>query len=184
MHPSRITTVTAIILKRKNVGEADKILTVFSKNAGKLRVIAKGIRKITSRRGPHLDIFNEVRMTIHKGGAWDTLSEVAPVVARRATLDGWKQMRAAYVIVEVVDKLLPEAQPNQQVYEYMQQAFNDLERAQDADVTPLLITFLSRCLVVLGYAPEDKQYSDFSEIMTYIEQISERKIRSMRFFEA
>lgn len=182
MNPSRITTLHAFILKRKNVGEADKVLTLFSKTNGKQRVIAKGIRKITSRRGPHLDIFNEVKITIHKGKTWDTVSEVESISSRRNEYTTWLRMRGAYIIVEVIDKLLPDNEPQLSIYDRMGKAFESLGQAEDKDVSSLLLSFLNDILVLLGYLNDEKRYSDFSGVISYIEQVSERKIRSMNFF--
>lgn len=182
MNPSRITTVHAFILKRKNVGEADKVLTIFSKTTGKQRVIAKGIRKITSRRGPHLDVFNEVSMTIHKGKTWDTVSEVESLGTRRNEYTTWMRMRAAYIIVEVIDKLLPDNEPQQTVYDFIGSALTAIGTADDAHVASVLLSFLNDMLIILGYLHEGKRYSDFSAIISYIEEISERKIRSLKFF--
>jgi len=182
MNPSRIMTVHAFILKRKNVGESDKVLTIFTKTHGKLRVIAKGIRKITSRRGPHLDIFNEVKITIHKGKAWDTVSEVDSVSNRRNEYTTWMRMRGAYIVVEVIDKLLPDNEPQPTIYDRMGQAFSELGGAKDSDVTTILLSFLNDILVTLGYVQREKPSSDFADMIGYIEQISERKIRSMKLF--
>ncbi|MFH0749731.1 MAG: DNA repair protein RecO [Candidatus Gottesmanbacteria bacterium] len=182
MNPSRITTVRAFILKRKNVGESDKVLTLFTKTNGKQRVIAKGIRKITSRRGPHLDIFNEVKITIHKGKTWDTVSEVDTISSRRNVYTTWMRMRAAYIIVEVIDKLLPDYEPQPTLYDRIGKVLDTLETAKDIEVPTLLLSFLNDALIILGYLHEEKRYNDFSEMISYIEQISERKIRSLKFF--
>ena len=182
MNASRIVTQQAFILKRKNVGESDKVLTLFSKMNGKQRVIAKGIRKITSRRGPHLDIFNEVKITIHKGKTWDMVSEVDTIASRRNAYTTWMRMRAAYIIVEVIDKLLPDNEPQSSLYDQIGRALHDLETANDEEASVILVSFLNDALIALGYLHEDKRYSDFSEIISYIEQISERKIRANKFF--
>ncbi|PIZ97846.1 MAG: DNA repair protein RecO, partial [Candidatus Levybacteria bacterium CG_4_10_14_0_2_um_filter_35_8] len=47
-----------IVIKRRNLGEADKILTIFTKRYGKIQVKAPGIRKINSRRSPHVELLN------------------------------------------------------------------------------------------------------------------------------
>ncbi|MBI2622470.1 DNA repair protein RecO, partial [Candidatus Microgenomates bacterium] len=64
-----------IILKRTNFGEADRFLTVFSKRHGKIKILAKGVRRITSRRGPNIELFNLATLYIHKGRHLDILTE-------------------------------------------------------------------------------------------------------------
>lgn len=182
MNPSRITTVSAFILKRRNVGESDKVLTVFTKTNGKIRVIAKGVRKITSRRGPYLDIFNEIKITIHQGKTWDTVSEVDMLVSRRNMYTTWMRMRAAYMVVEVVDKLVPDNEPQHALYERLGSVLTAIGVARDEELTAILISFFNDILGMLGYRAPEKRYSDFSELIGYIERVSERKIRSMKFF--
>jgi len=182
MNPSRITTVSAFVLKRRNVGESDKVLTIFTKTNGKTRVIAKGVRKITSRRGPYLDIFNEIKITIHQGKTWDTVSEVDMLVSRRNMYTTWMRMRAAYMVVEVVDKLLPDDEPQHTLYDRLGSVLTAIGTARDEELTAILISFFNDMVTILGYMAPDKHYSNFSELIGYIERVSERKIRSMKFF--
>jgi len=51
-----------IIIKRKNFGEADRILTIFTKNKGKISIVAKGVRKINSRRAPHIELLQKQKL--------------------------------------------------------------------------------------------------------------------------
>jgi len=182
MNPSRITTVTAFILKRKNVGDSDKVLTLFTKTTGKVRVVAKGVRKITSRRGPYLDIFNEIKITLHQGKSWDTVSEVDMLISRRNSYTTWMRMRAAYVIVETIDKLLPDNEPQRLIYDRLGSVLTAIGSATDGEILPILVSFFNDVLIELGYVAQDKKYSDFGDLIGYIERISERKIRSMKFF--
>jgi len=182
MHHLRITTVNAFILKRKNVGDSDKVLTLFTKTNGKVRVVAKGVRKITSRRGPYLDIFNEIKITLHQGKSWDTVSEVDMLVSRRNAYTTWMRMRAAYVIVEAIDKLIPDNEPQRMIYDRLGIVLTAIGTAADSEITPILVSFFNDILEELGYIAPDKKYSEFSELIGYIERISERKIRSMKFF--
>ena len=178
----RISTVTAFILKRKNVGDSDKVLTLFTKTTGKVRVVAKGVRKITSRRGPYLDIFNEIKITLHQGKSWDTVSEVDMLVSRRNSYTTWMRMRAAYVIVEAIDKLLPDNEPQRLIYDRLGTVLTAIGSANDEEILAILVSFFNDALIELGYVAPDKKYSEFGELIGYIERISERKIRSMKFF--
>ena len=56
-----------IILRRRDFGEADRILTVFSLHRGKISVIAKGVRRITSRRAGNVELLNRVQMFLYPG---------------------------------------------------------------------------------------------------------------------
>ena len=64
-----------IILKRRNFGEADRILTVFSLQRGKISVLAKGVRRITSRRAGNVELLNRVSMFLYPGKQFLILTE-------------------------------------------------------------------------------------------------------------
>ena len=66
-----------VIIHRRSYGEADRFLTIFTKHHGKIRVLAKGIRKITSKRAPHLDTLSIVSLVVYTGKSIDTVGECA-----------------------------------------------------------------------------------------------------------
>lgn len=172
---SRIYKVEAIILKRRNVGETDRILTVFTKEYGKLRVIAKGIRRITSRRAPSLEVFNRVVLLLHHGKTLDSVTEVD-------LRDGYQTLRkdlvlinAAYYACELVDVLLPERQEHRDIYDLLVNYLNtpNLDRAD---------RFALSLLHILGFLPPSRILQS-SEIVPFVERIAERHIRSYHFLQ-
>ncbi|MGH7246436.1 MAG: DNA repair protein RecO, partial [Candidatus Levyibacteriota bacterium] len=58
--------VEGIIIKRRNMGEADRVLTILTKDQGKMTIKAKGVRKIASKRASHIEPLNKVTMSIYK----------------------------------------------------------------------------------------------------------------------
>jgi len=95
--------VEAVVLRHADFGEADRILTLFTRQLGKTRAIVKGARKITSRKAGHLEPFTHVRLQL-LGGATCPSSRrptrsTAPAAARRPGAD----QPASYVL-ELVDR--------------------------------------------------------------------------------
>lgn len=174
--------VTAFILRRRNVGEADKILTIFSKNIGKLRVIAKGIRKITSRRGPHVDLFNEVSMVLHRGKTMDVITEVTTIKTYRTGLSSWIRMRAAYLAVEILDKLIPEHVEHQDIYIKLKETLEAIEKTPEERLDSVLQSFSNDVLITLGFLSSEKQFSTLPSAIAFVERIAERKIKTAKFF--
>ena len=72
-----------VVLRSVKLGEADKIVTVMTQGSGKVRAVAKGIRKTTSRFGARLEPFTHVSLMVYRGrGSLDTVSQaeiVSPV---------------------------------------------------------------------------------------------------------
>jgi recombinational DNA repair protein (RecF pathway) len=63
----RLYRTEAIVLRRSDLGEADRLLTLYTPEWGKLRVIAKGVRKPTSRKSGHVELFTHSRLLIARG---------------------------------------------------------------------------------------------------------------------
>lgn len=176
---SRIYKVEAIILKRRNVGETDRILTVFTKEYGKLRVIAKGIRRITSRRAPSLEVFNRVILLLYQGKALDIVTEVD-------LRDGYQTIRkdlvlinAGYYACELIDVLLPERQEHRDVFEKFKDHLSELE---STSVYHQSEAFALSLLHSLGFLPPSRILPS-PEIQPYIERIAERRFRSYHFLK-
>ena len=182
MNYPHVYRVTAFILRRSNVGEADKILTIFSKNIGKLRVIAKGIRKITSRRGPHVDLFNEVSMMLHRGKTMDIVTEATTIKTYRAGLSSWIRMRAAYLVVEILDKLVPEHVEHQDIYQKLHETLEIIEKVSEDQMDTVLLSWCNTILIALGFLSFEKQFSTLPSAIACIERIAERKIKTAKFF--
>ena len=175
-------SATGIILRRINIGESDRVLTVLTKQYGKIRVIAKGTRKITSRRAPYLDLFNEVQLSLHKAKTWDIVTEVSGIHMRRDTYVTLTHMKAAYLVAESIDKLLPDSESQPALYLYVSTFFTRLETCAEEHVGKEVLTFLNGLLVMLGYMSYEHVSDTISASIGRIETITERKIRSTKFF--
>lgn len=108
-------TTEGIILKRINFGEADRVLTVLTDRFGKISVIAKGVRRITSRRAGNIEVLNRVKLHIFKAKSY-TLSEAESVETFAGIKNNLTLSTYAFHILELVDRLVPEEQKNPQVY--------------------------------------------------------------------
>ena len=71
----RLYRTEAIILRRQDFGEADRLLTLYTPGLGKRRVLAKGVRKPTSRKAGHVELFTHSRLLIAKGKSLDIVTQ-------------------------------------------------------------------------------------------------------------
>jgi len=117
-------TVEGIILKRSNFGEADRMLTILTKNLGKISVVARGVRKITSRRAGNVELLNLVKIGLFKGKGY-TLTEAQSI----ETFPRIKSnLAGGFHILELVNKFLPENDPNFRVYDLIVLTLKTFER--------------------------------------------------------
>ncbi len=149
--PERTLRVEALILQHSDWGEADRILRLFTREQGKLRAIAKGARKMKSRKAGHLEPFMRSKLMLAKGrDMWIvTQAEVIePYTALRENLEA--TARVAYVI-ELLDRLTYEEGQNWQLYDL---AVNTLSRlAEEKDSFVPIHYYEMRILDNVGYRP-------------------------------
>jgi DNA repair protein RecO (recombination protein O) len=177
----RSYNLEGIIIKRTNVGEADKIITIFSRELGKVSLKAAGIRKLQSKRAGVLELFNHVKIGVAKGrGNLDVLTEVDIL----NTFSSWKnhlgRVNIAYQMAEVIDKLTPDNQPHPQVFEILHNAFLEIDKL-DIDWKLKLETWILDIVKDLGYWPADEKFT--GDIYKFIEEIINRPLHSPKILK-
>src|SRR5438128_12367805 len=113
----------AVIIKRINLGEADKILTIFTPHFGKLRVVAKGVRKVTSRLAGHVELFTRSQMLLAKGRNLDIITQSETVDAYRPLHDDLSRIAHASYASELLDAFTPDELENYPVYRLTSEVF-------------------------------------------------------------
>lgn len=167
-----------IILKGFNFGETDRILTIFTKHYGKIKARAPGVRRLTSRKAGNLELFNQARIFLVKGKTFDILTEAETIESFEKARDDLKKVSLFYYLVEIVDRLTPEGQENQLVYEYLTEAFKNI--TQGNSLRKEAISFQKNILKFLGFGLPQTQ--DFQTLNTFIENIIERKLNTPLIF--
>ncbi len=169
-----------IILKRNNFGEADRIVTIFTKHFGKIPVIAKGIRKITSRKGGNLELFNQVRIFAAKGKNLDIVTEVETINSFRDWRNNLKKVAVAYQLCELVDKLSAEGVENDEVYDLLINSFLNLSPTTNHQ--SLITNFELSLLQYLGFWPRGRAIGNL-DLDTYIEDLINRQLYAKKFLK-
>lgn len=120
-----------IIIKRKDFGEADRILTVMTRDYGKLKIKATGVRKITSRRAAHIELLNHTVLHLYKGNTFSILTEAKMLDDFSAIKENFNKVGFAYHLCELVDGLCPENQENRNVFDLLQKTLSELSGQTD-----------------------------------------------------
>jgi len=152
--PSRIHTlrVDSVVLRHSDWGEADRLLTIFSREQGKLRCVAKGARKLLSRKAGHLEPFTRVALLLAKGkDLW--------IVTQAETVEAWLPIKedltrtatAAYV-VELLDRFTYEEGENQHLFQLLVDSLGRIATAPDLFLP--VRYYEIHLLDILGFKPE------------------------------
>lgn len=167
--------VEGIVLKRRNIGEADRILTVLTRHNGKMSIKAIGVRKIASRRSSHIEPLNHTFMAIYKGKGMPILTEITTKESFSELKKDLHKIGFAYHLCELVDGLCPEGQENSQVFELLRDVLFDL--SGNLELAPRIHEFEVDLLTTLGYW--SKSSANLSTAYV-IESILERKLKTVR----
>jgi DNA repair protein RecO (recombination protein O) len=155
MTRQRLYRTAAVVLKRMDLGEADRIVTFFSRDQGKIRAVAKGVRRVTSRSAGHIEPFTVTDVLFAVGRELDVVSQADTIESFRELREQLDLTTHAYYLAEVVDLLTEERSENRAVFDVLVDSFRELSRA--ADCRLVLIAFHLRLLDALGYRPELRQ---------------------------
>src|SRR5207237_3316586 len=121
--PSRRPYVTdAIVLSRFELGEADRVLTVLTPEYGKLKIIAKGVRRQTSRLGGSLEPFAELRLALARGRTFDVVTQVEVIHPWLRMRDDLVSFGTAEYLAELADGTLEERHASEAVYVLLKRA--------------------------------------------------------------
>jgi DNA repair protein RecO (recombination protein O) len=155
MRKPRLYRTPAIVLKRMDLGEADRILTLYTRDQGKLRAVARGVRKATSRAAGHLEPFTWTDLLLAVGRELDVISQAETIGAFREVREDLVLTTHAYYLAELTDLLTEERMENQEVFQALIDGFAALAAGQDARL--VVVAFQVRLLDTLGYRPELRQ---------------------------
>ena len=124
--PRRYAT-DAIVLSRFDYGEADRILTLITPTGGKIKAIAKGIRRPTSRIGGSLEPFAELNVLLARGRTFDVVTQVSVGHAWLNLRDSLESAATAWYLAELADRSLEERHGADQVYALLRRSYELLD---------------------------------------------------------
>jgi DNA repair protein RecO (recombination protein O) len=142
----------AIILKRIDFGEADRILTLYTPDRGKVRAIAKGVRRIASRKSGHVELFTHAGLLLAEGRNLDIVTQAETVRPYRRIREDLIRTTYAYHMAELVDRFVEEGIEQPATFELLRDGLSALAEAED----PALVArfFEIRLLGHMGYRPQ------------------------------
>ncbi len=142
----------AIVLRTHLLGESDKIVTLLGRSRGKIRAVAKGIRKTTSRFGARLELFNQVDVMLYEGKSLDIIQQAESLDSHSPAIGkDYGKYTSAMVMVETADKLTDhDYQPPH--YSLLLGGLRALARG-DHDSSLIVDSYLLRALALAGWSP-------------------------------
>jgi DNA repair protein RecO (recombination protein O) len=143
-----------IVLRTQKLGEADRIITVLGRSSGRIRAVAKGVRRTKSRFGARLEPFTHVDLMLHAGRSLDVITQAEVIRPYGAPLTGdYPRYTTGVAMLETAERFTPvEKEP---ALRQLLLLIGGLRSLSDGEHDPRLVldAFLLRSLAVAGYAP-------------------------------
>lgn len=164
---TRTYKTEGIVLKRVNFGEADRILTIFTKHYGRIKAMAKGVRKLKSRKAGSLELFNHVGLFLSEGKDLDLITEAEIINSFANLRQNLGGVGHAFQMVEVVDRLTAEREKSEPVFDLLLEALKGQKTVREFEI---------EILQELGFGTP----RDLSEksLENFIENIIEKRLKS------
>jgi DNA repair protein RecO (recombination protein O) len=171
---SRSLKIQAVVLKKKSLLNKDLLISLFTQELGKLTVFAKGAKKITSRRSPHLQTGNLLDVMVSQKNDNYYLQESSIISGFTELKNDQNKVKLLYSFLFVLDRILPEQQKETKIYNLTKNYMVDLSKKGNSE--ELLFDYLTRTMKLMGYL--DKKI-DRAELGSLIEEIINEKIPSL-----
>ena len=163
------------MLGKKNYGEADRILILFSRHFGKLYLLAKGVRKVKSRKRGHIEVFSYIKFSAVKARGLDLLTEVELIDSYSFIRKNLKKVSLAFYFMEVLNKITEENQQNKDLFDRILFYLDRLK--SENRLKQMRLQFIEDVLSILGFWPKKKKITGADR---FLGKILEREINSIR----
>ncbi|MDD2521966.1 MAG: DNA repair protein RecO [Anaerolineaceae bacterium] len=142
----------ALVIRHREFGEADRILTLYTLEKGKLQAIAKGVRKLKSRKAGHLEPFTQVSLQLAKGRNLEIVTQAETIRNFDNIRENLKLTAQAAYVLELLDRLTYEEGENRLLYNLVVETLSRL----DAGISPGLVVhyYEVHLMDILGFKPQ------------------------------
>ncbi len=142
---------TAVVLRTYKLGESDRIVVLLTEEHGKIRAIAKGVRKTTSKFGARLEPMSHVRLLLSQGRELDIVSQAESVETLRPMLQDLDHLTNGIAVLEAADQMTLDREPAPHLYRMVVGALRTIGERSGPLVVP---AFYWKLLAADGLRPE------------------------------
>ena len=144
----------AVVLRTHKLGEADRVVSLLTRGRGRVRAVARGVRRTSSRIGARLEPFSHVDVLLYEGRSLDTVTQVDSIAGLGASLSGdYGRWTAGTAMLETAERLTPaEREPAVQQFALLIAGLRALAAAEH-DAGLILDAYLLRSVAVAGWSP-------------------------------
>ena len=139
-----------VVLRATKLAEADKIVSILTQGSGKVRAVAKGVRRTQSKFGARLEPFTHVSLLLYQGRSLDTITQAEIVSPFRAIREDFTRFSAGEAMLEAVDRVSEEHEKNVQLFLLLLNGLRALD-AGPPDPAAVAGSFILKLLSLSGF---------------------------------
>ncbi len=144
----------AIVLKQFDLGEADKIITFYTKDYGKVRAVARGVRKSRNSISGLVLPFSYNLVTFYRGRSLDRINQIENIFSFTQLREDLTLMAYTSFMAELIEKVGLEEQPNQKLFSLLLASFHHLTKTEQEKYKYIELIFKVHLLNITGVKPE------------------------------
>jgi DNA repair protein RecO (recombination protein O) len=153
----------AIIIKRMNLGEADRILILYTANHGKVKAVAKGSRRPKSKLGGHVELLTHSTLLLAKGKSLDIITQAQTINSYLPLKDDLKRMSFGLYASELIDYFTEERIENRELFRLLIDTLQRLTESSNPDI--VLRYFELHMLSLSGYRPQLQKCTNCNQVL-------------------
>jgi len=165
-----------IIIKKTNLGEADRLITIYTKDFGKVLVRAKAVRKNQAKLKGHLELFCQSHLMLAQGKNLDIVTGAETIEAFPYLRQSLPSLAAAYYLSELLDKLIAGPEKDENIWTLLLFSLGKLNQ-KSQDIKGVIKNFEIKLLELLGYGKVQEKPSSF------ISSLLGKRINSSSFLQ-
>lgn len=174
---TRSFTCQAIVLKRSSVGETDRILTILSQEYGKLAVVAKGVRKLSSSRSAMVEPGNIIKAYCINTKSLPLLTQTSLIADTATARESLAQLKQLHQLLEILDRLFVEIELDIELFDLILRT-REMIVSGRGSVTKIREQ-LEILITSLGF--QTSAEAGFDNLSDYISSLSDKRVHSYEF---
>lgn len=151
--PHNFLKTEGFLLRSIDYSEADRIITFFTQEKGKISAIAKGVRRIKSKMGGHLEFFNKIQVDLYKSESQQIylIQSAEQRTLNKNFMQDLELIEIGFQILKTLNKFIEENYPLPKIFNLLDQTLFFLNKKQSPEI--LISTFELKLFSILGYIP-------------------------------
>ncbi len=169
---------SGFVVRRVNLRDSDRYITIFTKNHGKIEVLAKGVRKMTSRRASSVELLSLIDFQAVKSSKTYILTEVKLIDSFDQLKRDLEYIEQVFTMCELIEAIMPIGQSHPEVFDLMNRALCKMLEEKRT-----MAYFQAKLLSILGFWDSKASFRNEAHVQEYVEQVIERKLKTPQAFE-